>query len=70
MTDHIYKIIEITGTSDIGTDDAIQNAVARASKTIRHMRWFEVLETRGSVKKDRVESWQVTLKIGFSLEEE
>ena len=70
MSDHIYKIIEITGTSDTGADDAIQNAIARASKSVRHMRWFEVLETRGSIEKDRVESWQVTLKIGFSLEDD
>lgn len=70
MSDHIYKIIEITGTSDQGSDDAIHNAIERASKSLRHMRWFEVLETRGSIKKDRVASWQVTLKIGFSLEDE
>lgn len=69
MSEHIYKIIEITGTSDKGSDDAIRNAIARASRSVRHMRWFEVLESRGTVKKDEVESWQVTLKIGFSLED-
>ncbi|KAF0191739.1 MAG: Dodecin Flavin-binding protein [Gammaproteobacteria bacterium] len=69
MSDHIYKIIEITGTSDKGSDEAVRNAIARASKSVRHMRWFEVLESRGTIKKDEVESWQVTLKIGFSLED-
>ncbi len=69
MSDHIYKIIEITGTSDKGSDEAVRNAIARASKSVRHMRWFEVLENRGTIKKDQVESWQVTLKIGFSLED-
>jgi flavin-binding protein dodecin len=69
MNDHVYKIIEITGTSDEGSDSAIRNAVARASKSVRHMRWFEVLETRGTIKKNEVESWQVSLKIGFSLED-
>lgn len=69
MSDHVYKIIEITGTSELGSDDAIQNALTRASKTVRHMRWFEVLETRGTVNDSGVDHWQVTLKIGFSLED-
>jgi hypothetical protein len=68
MTDHVYKIIEITGTSERSSDEAIQNALARASKTVRHMRWFEVLETRGTIQNSQVQQWQVTLKIGFSLE--
>lgn len=68
MTDHVYKIIEITGTSERSSDEAIQNALARASKSVRHMRWFEVLEKRGTIQESRVHQWQVTLKIGFSLE--
>jgi flavin-binding protein dodecin len=69
MDHHIYKTIEITGTSGTGLDDAIKNAVARASKTVRNMRWFEVVETRGAIDGGQVAQWQVTIKIGFSLEE-
>lgn len=69
MSDSIYKLIELTGTSTTGVEEAIQNAIARAAKTIRHMRWFEVVEIRGSVDTDHVAQWQVTLKVGFTLEE-
>lgn len=69
MGDNVYKLIELTGTSTTSLEDAIQNAVAKASKTMRHMRWFEVVETRGSIDKGKVAQWQVTLKIGFSLED-
>ena len=69
MTDHIYKNIEITGTSTESVEEAIQNAIARAGKTVHNMRWFEVTELRGDVKDDRrVEHWQVTIKIGFTLD--
>jgi flavin-binding protein dodecin len=69
MSDRVYKLIELTGTSATGVGDAVQNAIARAAKTIRHMRWFEVVETRGSIDTDHVAQWQVTLKVGFTLEE-
>lgn len=68
MSDHIYKKIEIVGTSTLSTDDAINNAVAQAAKTIRNMGWFEVVETRGHIKDGAVAHWQVTVKIGFTLD--
>jgi len=70
MDQNIYKIIELTGTSTVSMEDAVQNAVARAGKTVRHMRWFEVIESRGAIRDNAVAEWQVTLKIGFALEEE
>ena len=69
MSDHVYKKIEVVGSSPKGFEDAIKNAIARAEKTVRNMRWFEVTETRGDVEKGKVAHWQVTLKIGFTLEE-
>jgi len=69
MEDHVYKIIELTGTSSSSVEDAVQNAIKRASKTVRHMRWFEVVETRGSITDGALGQWQVTIKIGFTLEE-
>ena len=69
MADHVYKKIEIVGSSLKGFEEAIQNALARAKKTIRNMRWFEVAETRGYIEDGKIERWQVTLKIGFTLEE-
>ena len=69
MDDHIYKKIEIIGTSEKSSDDAIQNALKRASKSIHNLRWFEVIETRGSIKDGSVEHWQVTLKIGFTMDQ-
>jgi len=68
MSDHVYKILEIIGTSSKGTDDAIQNAVARAAKTIKHLDWFEVIETRGHLVNGKIGHYQVALKIGFRLE--
>lgn len=70
MADNVYKLIELTGTSSTSIEDAVQNAVTRASKTVRNMRWFQVTETRGAIDGDTVAQWQVTLKIGFSLEDE
>lgn len=67
MSDHIYKKIELTGSSTIGLQDAIENAIARASKTIQNMRWFEVVETRGHIENGKIAHWQVTIKVGFSL---
>ena len=69
MSNHVYKIIEIAGSSQTTIDDAIRNAVARASKTVRNMRWFEVVETRGHIEGNNVAHFQVTLKIGFTLDE-
>lgn len=69
MENHTYKKIEITGTSDQSLETAIENAVARASKTVDDMRWFEVTETRGSIEDGKVSQWQVGLKVGFTLKE-
>jgi flavin-binding protein dodecin len=70
MTDHVYRLIEVVGSSPSSVEDAIQSAIAKASKTIRHIRWFEVIETRGQVEDSKVAYYQVTLKVGFSLEDE
>lgn len=67
MTDHTYKKIELTGSSAVGIQDAIENAISKASKTINNMRWFEVIETRGHLEDGKVAHWQVTIKVGFSL---
>ena len=69
MTDHVYKIVEIVGSSPDSIEDAIQRAIARASQTIREIRWFEVLSTRGHVEDNKVGHYQVTLRIGFTLED-
>ena len=69
MVDHVYKKIEIVGSSPNGFEEAVQNALARAQKTVRNMRWFEVTETRGYIDEGKVLEWQVTLKIGFTLDE-
>jgi flavin-binding protein dodecin len=69
MAEHVYKKIEIVGSSPNGMEDAVHNGLSRASKTIRNMRWFEVTETRGYIDEGKIEHWQVTLKIGFTLEE-
>lgn len=69
MNDNVYKLIELTGTSTTTLEDAIQNAITRASKTVRRMGWFQVAETRGRIADGKVAQWQVTLKIGFTLDE-
>lgn len=66
--DRVYKVIEIVGSSDKSVDDAIKTAIATASKTIRHMGWFEVVQTRGHIENNTVGHFQVTLKIGFTLD--
>jgi flavin-binding protein dodecin len=68
MTNHVYKILEIVGSSQTGIEDAINGAVEQAGKTIRNMDWFEVVETRGHIKEGKIAHYQVTLKIGFTLE--
>ena len=68
MSDHVYKKIELVGSSPKSIEEAVENALARARKTIRNMRWFEVTETRGYIEKGKVDHWQVTLKVGFTLD--
>lgn len=68
MADHVYKTVELVGSSTKGFDEAVQTAIARAATTLRNLRWFEVVETRGHIEGDRVAHWQVTLKVGFTLE--
>lgn len=67
MSDHVYKKIELTGSSSESTDDAVRNAIAKASETVDNMRWFEVIETRGHIEDGTVSHWQVTVKVGFTL---
>jgi flavin-binding protein dodecin len=67
MSDNVYKVIEIVGSSPTGIEDAIEGAIARAAATVRDIRWFEVKETRGHVEDGKVAHYQVTLKIGFTL---
>lgn len=68
MADHIYKKIELVGSSPKGIEEAVENAISRAEKTVRNMRWFEVVETRGFLEEGKIAHWQVTLKVGFTLE--
>ena len=69
MSDHTYKKIELVGSSPNGFEEAVKNALGRAEKTVRNMRWFEVAETRGYIENGKIGYWQVTLKIGFTLED-
>ncbi|HEX19235.1 MAG TPA: dodecin domain-containing protein [Acidiferrobacteraceae bacterium] len=69
MSEHVYKIVELVGSSAKGTDAAIENAVNRASKTLSNLDWFEVMETRGHIKDGKVAHYQVKLKIGFRLKD-
>ena len=69
MPDRVFKKIEITGTSTKSIEEAVQNALAKSAKSVRNLRWFEVSEIRGSVDNDHVGQWQVTLKIGFALDD-
>ncbi len=68
-TPHTYKKIEIVGSSTIGTDDAIQNAISKAAQSIKNLDWFEVVETRGHLVDGKIAHYQVTVKIGFRLED-
>lgn len=70
MEDHVYKKVELVGSSEKGIEDAIDNAIARAGGTLRNLRWFEVVETRGHIENARVAHYQVTLKVGFKLDGE
>jgi flavin-binding protein dodecin len=69
MPDHVYKIVELTGSSQESIEEAIRNAVNRAAETVRNIRWIEVIETRGFVEGNDVAYWQVTIKVGFTLED-
>jgi flavin-binding protein dodecin len=66
--EHIYKILELVGSSEKGIEDAIQNAISRASKTIREMKWFEVVQMRGHIESGTVRHYQIVLRVGFTLE--
>lgn len=68
MTEHVYKKLELVGSSAISSDDAVRNAIKEANKTIRHLDWFEVVESRGHIADGKVAHWQVTVKIGFRLD--
>jgi len=68
MSDHIYKKIELVGSSPNGIEDAVNNAIGRAGKTIRNMKWFELAEVRGNLENNKVAHWQVTVKVGFTLD--
>lgn len=68
MSSHVYKTIELVGSSATSSDDAVKTAIARASETLRNMRWFEVIETRGHIENGGIAHWQVTIKVGFTLE--
>jgi flavin-binding protein dodecin len=69
MSEHIYKVIELVGSSTSGSDDAIRNALARADTTLKNLDWFQVVETRGHLVDGKIGHFQVTLKVGFRLEE-
>ena len=69
MSEHVYKTIELVGSSPAGAEEAVRNAIAKAAETVRNLRWFQVTETRGHVDGGKIAHWQVTLKIGFTLDE-
>ena len=69
MPDHVYKVIEIVGSSTTSIEEAIRNAIDKAGKSIRHINWFQVVDTRGHVADGKVAHFQVVLKVGFRLEE-
>ncbi|HZX77074.1 dodecin [Lysobacter sp.] len=69
MSEHVYKSVELTGSSKTSTDDAVRRAIERASTTVRNIKWFQVQDVRGHVEDGQVAHWQVTVKVGFTLEE-
>jgi flavin-binding protein dodecin len=69
MSDHTYKQIELTGSSPASMEEAIQNAIAKASKTLHNLHWFQVVDTRGYIENNKIEHWQVTIKLGFRLDD-
>ena len=68
MSDHVYKMLELTGSSPTSIEDAVATAIAKASKSVRNIHWFEVIDTRGHVTEGKISHWQVTVKCGFTLE--
>ena len=68
MSDHIYKKVELVGSSRNSIEEAVNNAITRAAKTLRNLRWLEVVETRGHIQDGKVDHWQVTVKVGFTLD--
>jgi flavin-binding protein dodecin len=68
MSHHVYKILELTGSSPTGIEDAVNTALEKAGETVRNLQWFEIVETRGHIQDGKVAHWQVTLKVGFTLE--
>ncbi|MBA3598338.1 MAG: dodecin domain-containing protein [Methylibium sp.] len=68
MSEHVYKLLELTGSSTSSIEDAVSNAIAKASESVRNIQWFEVIETRGHVAEGKIAHWQVTIKLGFTLE--
>jgi flavin-binding protein dodecin len=70
MSQHVYKTIELVGSSTVDVEDAVKRAVAKAAETVRNLRWFEVTETRGHIENGKVAHWQITIKVGFTLEDE
>jgi dodecin len=69
MSEHVYKQIELTGSSQTSIEDAVQNAITKASQTLRNLHWFQVVESRGYIENGKVNYWQVTIKLGFRLED-
>ena len=69
MKDHVYKLIELTGTSTTSIEEAVGKAIQRAHKTIKNLCWFQVVETRGNIDKGKVHHWQVTIKVGFTVKD-
>jgi flavin-binding protein dodecin len=69
MSDHVYKVVELVGSSKTSIEDAVQNAIGKAAASLRNLRWFEVVETRGYVENDKIAYWQVTVKVGFTIED-
>jgi flavin-binding protein dodecin len=68
MSEHVYKVVELVGSSKIGIEDAVQNAIGKAAESLRNLRWFEATETRGYIEDGKVAYWQVTVKVGFTVE--
>jgi flavin-binding protein dodecin len=69
MKNHVYKLVELTGTSQTSMEDAVNTAIQRAGQTIKNLRWFQVVEIRGDLNENKVAHWQVTLKIGFTVDD-
>ncbi|ATG90749.1 dodecin [Methylomonas koyamae] len=68
MPDHVYQKIELTGSSTVSIENAVENAVAKAGESVTNMRWFEVIETRGHIADGKIAHWQVTIKVGYTLD--